>query len=1426
MECDYWSKEDEEELSYHIKLHNISWAQFETCNQDPLTAFEKMCRSLFNHYYFDRKALLHSNPNNPGIEVEPILDTKSNKRISFQAKYFSSIDYPQVKHSAEQTIKHYSGQLDILYLYCNKDLSTISKPYKDIKAILKEGNIELILINNQTILDQVIDDPIIALLYFNHHGLTNDWFNEHLKINFDSLGPRYNNYFNVETKTEEYIDLFSQNVESIARINQKKSDAAKAVKENHWQYRGHNDLIDRICSAINSIGDITSGNILQCLDWAATIRKTFSKEVAELIKKRDDKKNTLITSSVKIEKEKQIEIEREIRGLQYLIDFPSLLELNEIEKKLLQRKVLIIQGDAGVGKSQLFANAARKSFQSNGHALLLLGHLYLSNDPITMQIPFHLGLPFNIDELFNILEGIGERNQCVIVFIDAINESGNKDIWKTGLIHLFSKLDKLNYVRLAISVRTGYEQLVFDEAVQQKIQCGEYARLVHTGFQEESVEATKTFLNYYNIPFSPSYFLQHEMTNPLFLTLFCKTYTGEDFDIFTLFERIIERADKEAQKAAGLDGSSALLKNLIHEIAEFQLSQGRRAITMKELFELSFWNIYGMNNRKIPFTAALERAGLLISYVYGETESYFLGYNLLENFICAKLIMEKYPDKKELKNYLQLKLLRIENGKITNFSNVDIFIVVCSLYAEKYKEECIDIIDNLSDDFEKHHIVESYINSFLWRKTSTVDSGAFIEFINHHAVGTDNVWRILIENSTKPNHPLNAVRLHNVLLNKSLSYRDYLWTTYINGLANDEERLFQLIDFFNKGNSLDGLTNDSIRLLLILFSWLLTSSNRFLRDKASKAMIELLKTNFQMCKPLLETFESVNDPYVIQRLYGIVFGACMKRTAKYKTEYIALSKYVFNTVFNKITVYPDMLLRDYARLILERFLYEFPSDCGIIDIAKIRPPYSSAEIPIIKKEEYYQRDSKNNGFNSIAMSMYPEGIEGPGMYGDFGRYVFQSAVTDFDGINLDNLYHYAMQFIRDELGYDDKLFGNYDTSSRHHYYDRHETKKTERIGKKYQWIAMYNILARISDTHLLKHWHEEPYQFEGAWEPYIRDFDPTLNCNFLVPTDWPNFDLPENKSDEFIVVSSNNKSEIREWAGQKCAFYDSHPFKLMIGDDSDKKWIFLNQYEEKNTQSIDRHSFSFINGSQKIWSMSHGYVVRENEFELLKNNLKEKNFMGRWFPESQDIYQLFNREYAWAPGYQSLLGSPWIDYEVDTDEKIITKHTGGLPKFISSKNTESEDIEDILFFEEQEWEQVETLKRTLGQVMPTYSRVLWEEQYDASQEEATSFYVPCKDILENLQLEQKEYDGYFYSKDGTLVSFDGELANICNGLIIRKDYLDKYLNENNLRLFWVCLGEKQYFLGERHQIWGEWSGFFYLEGDNVIGAFENKKLGP
>lgn len=1394
----------------------ITWSQFEICNADKRNAFESMCRLLFKHTYLNNINTYHSNANNPGVEIEPVL-TESGKRISFQSKYFEKLDsscYSQIQHSAGRTIKFYSGKLDVLYLYCNLDLTTTSKTYDETVNDLKNHGIQLVLISNNTILDQVIEEPAIASYYFLTHNLDEDWFYENITTSLNALGTRYNSEFNVTTTLNQYLDLFSCNENAIRLVNSKKPEAIKTIKSNRWKYDENCHFIDGLCRFIKSLDDVTISTISDCFDWSNRIKSEFSNDFARITDKLNSKCKELDECESREEKQK---IKREIYILQELSELDAVLELEKIEKNLIKNKMIIVSGNAGTGKSQLFAFNSKKAIQNGLYSILILGQTLINNQYLESQIPSILGLNCEFDELLNILECLGEiHNQPIVIYIDAVNESNYRDIWKNGLSTIYNKIKNLNYVRVAVSVRSGYEPFVFDNNIINLQTSQEITNIHHTGFQENSIEAVREFLDFYNIPFYPSFSISYELTNPLFLLLFCKNYEKEYegnnfFNIYMLFEELINETNNELFKENNILINKNILLKLIYEIIRIQISKKENSISQEDLLRLKFWETFGLNTNKINSIRIIEKSGLLNTFTTKNEERYYLGYNLLEDYLSAKMIVETHTDKSELREYIKNDVLGICNGKNSKPNNRDLYIAICSLFAEKYNEECIDIIEKINENYNLTLLYHSYINSYNLRKANTINSKYFIDFVNKHHIAPDIVFSMLIENSTKINHPLNAEFLHSILINKSLNNRDLMWTMFINDI-DDSQRIIQLINYFNEGNTLSGLTADNIFLLLILFTWLLTSSNRFTRDIASKAMIELLKSNFQFCLPLLRKFESVNDPYVFQRLYGIVFGTCVKRTSVYENDYKSLAEYVYENIFAKKEVYPDVLLRDYARLIIERYLFEFPNSISI-DIDLISPPYNSEAIPTVVKEEYYNNDMLQSGFNIIDCSMIPDTRNTPGLYGDFGRYTFQSALNYFENIDIDNLYHYAMQYIRDVLGYKNSYFTDYDLCSRRAFSDRSNTKKCERIGKKYQWITFYNILARVSDRHMLHNYNEPSSPYIGPWQIHVRDFDPTLNCNFIVSKDLPEFISDEDYIDDFI----SDKSDLgvaEKWTKKNCQLFKNISNKIMIRDSSDIQWVKLFSYDKvENKDDNDENSY-FCTGKQDIWLKSDGYFVNKKQFTNIKNAISNHRISGERLSGGFNITSLFLREYPWSISYHTLDNDSWSDYSIFTGEEKEVTYEG--VELDSSKLEEG-----ILQFHKKSCTGKEKIKKSIAKVISSYSNLAWESEYDASQDETTSFLLPCEELINYLKLNFKEYDGCFYSGE-TLVSHYISTGRDSYALIFRKDYLDKFIEDNNLVIFWECYGEKQYFYEDHNQYWHEWNGILYLEDNEIKGTISAK----
>ena len=152
---------------------NITWPLFAAYNADARKSFEDMCRRLFTSEFLKDQVIPHTDPNLAGIEVLPVLeperdDGQPRKRISFQAKYTdqNSADYNQIKDSAQKTVKHHKGNLDRVYLFCNRPLNTANKQYRDIVDIHLKADIETVPISDCDLLDLVVKHRQVADYYF------------------------------------------------------------------------------------------------------------------------------------------------------------------------------------------------------------------------------------------------------------------------------------------------------------------------------------------------------------------------------------------------------------------------------------------------------------------------------------------------------------------------------------------------------------------------------------------------------------------------------------------------------------------------------------------------------------------------------------------------------------------------------------------------------------------------------------------------------------------------------------------------------------------------------------------------------------------------------------------------------------------------------------------------------------------------------------------------------------------------------------------------------------------------------------------------------------------------------------------------------------------------------------------------------------
>lgn len=1445
----------------------INWYNFNTRNLDAdglQHKFEDLCRLIFINEFIEeneQRRYLHANPNNPGLETDPIYSEKLKKWIGFQAKYFDSkVDYVQIKESAKKIIKNYTGKdgiVEHVFLYSNKSITASAKGYKSIVDMLNQHGITIELVTDNAILDCVRNKyPYLGVHFFGTLSLDFEWFTRHNEQMFDLLRERFNRQFNVDTRSSDELSLFVHDNNATAYLNAKKSQLLEQIEHFYTADTNCREYLDELKQTVSLLDNVDNDTLLNSLQWKDNVSDAVQFHIADLVAKRQQLETQLGDKEKDSDYLRTQEAQRilsDIDELDKLIEMPDTLTISRREESLLRGNLLLIPGKAGTGKTHLLAHESQILMDEKRICLLLISNIYYSAEPIKIQIMKTLGLDYTIEELIDSLEVHGEiENRIVTIFIDALNETWHYQLWESGLSSIVDKIKRSPMVRLVLSYRDECEGNLIPYSIIEQKKAGRVPFIYQNGFQDAGFDAIGEFLNHYDIPFSPLEYFGYKMTNPLFLTLYCKTYNGEDNSLPELYEQLVESVNeklvttyKEIPDLNAYSNRNNILMPLVMQIAAYLISHDQRFLSREELEKLTYWSVYGL---KAPsLIPILENENILYRTVYNNDERFYFAYDQMNDYYCAKSIFQTPGEKESFRQIMAEMVLGIKEGVLTNHQNIELFINCCSLFADKYKEECIDIIDSIADEEDRKWIFRDYIASFQWRKNIYLPFEQFVKLLNTYNWTPSTLWAMLIGNSVRISHPFNADFWHQMLSKWELNKRDYLWTTHINGLpANDNDRIVQLITLYAQGDKLDIHNEKQIELLLTLFGWLLTSSNRWLRDNTSKAMIEILKEHFSLCQVILEKFSSVNDPYVVQRIYGIVFGACCKRRKTENAIYQTLAEYVYQTVFNQESVYPDILMRDYARLVIERFLFETPDYSGVIERSRIVPPYASEPIPEIEDQHYFEQEY-TGASRSIISSICFDGVKCGG-YGDFGRYVFQSALRSFE-INEEEILNYSLYYIFNILGYSEKLFGDYDRFCNH--YDRHQTIKTERIGKKYQWITMYNILARVADHCTMKNGcyppPEEPIHYEGPWEPYVRDFDPTLNQTFVKCANAPIFhplaEFAKECSLSNKIANVSDKDKQFAWIEERGYLLENLKSTLLLSDDNGTQWVYLKRYCGTNHGDITTDKLH-------VWSWLYAFFMKSEQLKIIQQYAdKGSTLITSEIAFHHETYTLYNREYPWSPSCYEYVQNAWVECEINTGVYIDSSET--LPDIDSSIlekllreyeitiTDEDEDDTSIILelgdtaetgnVEEMQQDSIrnrispreETVN--IGKILYATSDLSWEEQYDASKSETISISHPCHELIENRNLRQLEEDGFYYDENGVLAAFDTNLTQKEIGVVIRKDILDAFLSINQYKLVWFVDAEREVHAdGFMTTMWSDWEALFVYENGDINGEIHKK----
>jgi hypothetical protein len=358
-------------------------------------------------------------------------------------------------------------------------------------------------------------------------------------------------------------------------------------------------------------------------------------------------------------------------------------------------------------------------------------------------------------------------------------------------------------------------------------------------------------------------------------------------------------------------------------------------------------------------------------------------------------------------------------------------------------------------------------------------------------------------------------------------------------------------------------------------------------------------------------------------------------------------------------------------------------------------------------------------------------------YGDFGRYTFQSALKSWE-LDAENLSNVAIKLIIDKFGYREEKHGEFDKnigSGR-----GRTTIPNERIGKKYQWMALHELLARVADNFQKEEttWIDNTVKYEGPWDPFVRDIDPTN----LMRVD----EKEPNPGENFWWYGV----KYTKWEPDMCEWLSINDMPsvesiIEVKDPDGCNWLVLECYPDW----IEPHGRDEV--YKMLWCQVRSCIIDEDKFPPVYKWAEKQNFSGRWMPEHSDRYELFYREYYWSPAYKS------YDDDGLTRREIYDNETGKLiaPAEITS----------------------------IG--------YLWEAEEDHSKGMSFCSLIPSKQLFEGMKMQYADEDGVYLNEEGKKICFEARVvANSKNYLLVKKDALLDYLKTYHKKILWYVLGEK------------------------------------
>lgn len=1142
---------------------------------------------------------------------------------------------------------------------------------------------------------------------------------------------------------------------------------------------------------INKLSEIDA-NLVQDLSYWRTKEAKLSK---------DNGNNTSEHNTIRTNLEL---IDRCLRIIREEVEFS-----NSPSFKLLSDPLLLISGEWGTGKTHLLCDVTSERLSRDAPTVLVLAKNFEGN--VLKDICTHLHKTASIEEIFKDLEIAGQgANGRTILIIDGINE-GRRREWQQAINTLLSLVAIHPNIGIVVTCRTPFEAIAIKKADLEKFQ-----RLQHYGFDDQEFDAQAAFFQYYQLPLPEVPLLDREFSRPLTLKLICQS-------LQSLSRK--KQAKGFAGIASGLRGMTFILESFIKRIGQpieqkFNLKDNGCWVLMKGDDQITNHKISGIApcmaenlrgyvlrseiNRIIaasqPSLLPIQRQRLIeemrtnglidedviwYSTKSGQYKSrivYRMPYQRFSDHLIARHLLKTQLNPSSptsikrsfATNSLLGKVFLLKNRNYGQFAEPGWAQALITEFPERVKKKIPRKQQELffwlpQETQNLNAYFEPFIEGLFWRNPTAFTEGTRL-IINKYLGANSNIWERVIDTltaiATKPNHPYHAKRLYKYLSNYPMADRDLQWSEYLRR-KYASPTIHRLLTWAEKLDTVE-MTQASAVELVVLFSLILTTVVRNDRDLATKALL-LIGEQYPdiLFSHTIECLE-FNDPYLPERVLAAAYGTTLslidsKNASLFRPLLGKFAKKLYLQMFapRGQNATHHTLMRDYALGIIE-----VAQRSGCLKLSKVATQNTTRPFP--NTPSSFTNVKKPNKTVTDAI--------GHAIHMDFGNYTIGRLIPNRQNYDFNNQEYIQVRTKIErrifELGYRKEQFKHVDDEIAQNSWNARNEHKIDRYGKKYSWIAYYEMWGERDANYKLPDWRMNERTSDC-------NIDPTFP---KAPPDWipplPDLFGPPTATTEDWVAGGFTP----DWRS------------LLVTPEINGhqgEWVLLEGFIQRSDSSNDREIFSFLRGM---------FVANKN-VDTLRSHFLSTDYPGNHkIPDGGSEHYLFAGEPSHRDNYAKKLLKKNGQYRrqmAEAFDKYECDYSGSKKKslaiVINSISNTSTNTKTDPFFEID----VPITRHIPGVLIELPTIQFCWESYHSAQNSFTGFYIPEPSIIQRLKLFSRNREVDYFDKNGQPAILFRQAGKDYFGnkhklLYIRADLLHLYLKKTRQVLAWCSWGERDW----------------------------------